>query len=560
MQVDPLYFHPFKSEVCHIAKPERFNFPFCYAPHLLSKIASSEVQDYLLTQGDFKHNFGLGEQTSKAIGKMFGVLIVEREDGLLGYLAACSGKLAGRNKHKYFVPPVYDMLTDKGFFLLEEEKINDINTQIEKLEANPEIEKLRIQLEQVIARSASVLSEKRQQMKRNREERRQQRLLQIDVLDEKTYNLLLTDLIKQSYRDQYEYRLLKEESYKSSQLLKRNIIQLDEDIQRLKIERKTRSAALQKRLFENYRFLNANGQVKSLQTIFNEELQVIPPAGAGECAAPKLLQYAFLHNLRPVALAEFWWGAPPGSEIRKHKTFYPCCRGKCEPILGHMLQGLLVDDNPMLKAPVIDKPFNVVFEDEVLLVVNKVAEFLSVPGIEIKDSVQTRVEAMYNKGNKPLIIHRLDMSTSGLLIFAKTKEAHKFVQQQFLTKEIIKRYVALIDGVVAPLRGEINLPIRVDLNDRPRQIVCYNHGKAAHTRFEVIERTDTQTKVYFYPITGRTHQLRVHSAHNKGLGLPIVGDDLYGKRADRLHLHAEYLSLIHPTTKERIEIQASAPF
>ena len=299
---------------------------------------------------------------------------------------------------------------------------------------------------------------------------------------------------------------------------------------------------------------------KDLNDIFKDTPNHIPPAGSGECAAPKLLQYAFAHGLKPLALAEFWWGIAPKSEIRQHKKFYASCQSKCQPILGHMLDGIEMDENPLLINPAEGKDIEIVYEDEFMLVINKPADFLSVPGKNIQDSVYTRIQQRYPNATGGLIVHRLDMATSGLMILGLTKKAHKRLQKQFINRTIEKRYTALIDGVLAQDEGMITLPLRGDLYDRPRQLVCFEHGKPTETTYQVIERVKDKTKVYLYPKTGRTHQLRVHCAHKLGLNMPIVGDDLYGKKADRLHLHAGYLSLTHPMTKEPMEFDIEAEF
>ncbi|MCK5120679.1 MAG: RluA family pseudouridine synthase, partial [Methylococcales bacterium] len=339
-----------------------------------------------------------------------------------------------------------------------------------------------------------------------------------------------------------------------------NLNLVTDEITALKNQRKDLSAALQQKLFEQYRFLNKNGASKSLFDIFKDTSQLTPPAGAGECAAPKLLQYAFKRELKPLAMAEFWWGESPKSEIKKHQNFYGACQGKCQPILEHMLEGIKMDDNPLLNNSAKEKSIDIVYEDDVMLVINKPAELLSVPGANIEDSVYLRIKQSYPRATGPLIVHRLDMSTSGLMLIALTKEANKKLQRQFIKRTIKKRYVALLDGLIKEDEGIIDLPLRVDLDDRPRQLVCYEHGKAAKTQWEVIERKNNQTKVYFYPVTGRTHQLRVHSAHLNGLNTPILGDDLYGDKANRLHLHAESLEFNHPVTRELMRFQIEAEF
>ena len=284
---------------------------------------------------------------------------------------------------------------------------------------------------------------------------------------------------------------------------------------------------MQLQLFEQYVFLNKDGKSKSLQEIFSHTAFGKPPGGAGECATPKLLQFAFANGYKPIAMAEFWWGAAPKSEIRKHKQFYPACTGKCKPILAHMLEGIPVDENPFLRIPDDKRGLEIVYEDESLVVVNKPAGLLSVPGKEISESVYTRLKDVLGD-TEPLIIHRLDMDTSGLLVVAKTQEAHKHIQKQFMQGRVRKRYRALLSKEIDQLEGEISLPLTADIYNRPRQLVCFATGKKSVTRYKVIKTYNAMTKVDFWPLTGRTHQLRMHSAHELGLNAPIVGDDLYG--------------------------------
>jgi tRNA pseudouridine32 synthase/23S rRNA pseudouridine746 synthase len=224
-----------------------------------------------------------------------------------------------------------------------------------------------------------------------------------------------------------------------------------------------------------------------------------------------------------------------------------------------MLDGIQVEDNPMLKQAEVGD-LEIVYEDEWLLLVNKPTEFLSVPGKELKDSILERVKLRYPNASGPLLVHRLDMSTSGLLLVAKTEEVYKNLQSQFIQRKVKKTYIALLEGIVNEKEGTVNLPLRVDLDDRPKQMVCYEHGKNALTEFKVIEKRDNKTKIEFYPITGRTHQLRVHSAHHLGLNCPIVGDDLYGTKANRLHLHAAQIEFTHPVTREKVLVDCEAEF
>lgn len=561
MNVSTPFFHLFKQDISHLEKPDRFTFPFCYEPHPLSLAAAQELQEYLQTQKDFDHNFGIQEnQEGSPIGKMFGVLVVENHMGTLGYLAASSGKLAGTNVHKRLVPALFDMLNPDGFFLKQEATINNLNREIEYLIQLPDIPVLEEQLREIEQQTANALSSMRALHKANKKQRKETRDTQKLILSPEEYQVLEQELIKQSYRDQHNYDVLKQQSKSQIEQVKQQLEALRQQIADKKELRKELSANLQQQLFDEYKFLNAKGQSKSLLPIFEEAIQMLPPAGAGECAAPKLLQHAYENNLKPICLAEFWWGASPGSEIRKHGYFYPACKSKCEPILGHMLEGLSIDDNPLLENPANDKELEILFEDDAIIVVNKPAEFLSVPGIHVKDSVQTRILEKYPDIDSPLIIHRLDMSTSGILVLAKTKEAHQLIQDQFIKHTVHKRYTALLDGIVTQREGLIEFPMRVDLDDRPRQVLCYEHGKLARTKFQVIAIEGNRTRIHYFPLTGRTHQLRVHSAHQQGLNIPIWGDDLYGKRADRLHLHAGFIQFVHPISNQPVSFKVADPF
>lgn len=555
------FFHLFRSEISHLPVPEKFTFPFYYEPAELAKCAALELQDYLRKQTDFSHNFGLDDrQDGLQIGKMFGVLVVKDQNGRLGYLAAVSGKLGGKNQHAFFVPPIFDMLVSDSFFLLEEEEINQLNRSIESLEKSEMLETRKKSLDECRTTYAEKLSSMRSLHKANKAERKYLREAQKTALSDADYVEFTADLIKQSYRDQHHYDLLKKESQEKILSAEDDVLKLVSEINQLKELRKRKSSDLQLRLFEQYQFLNAFGQKKDVLSIFKEKLDIQPPAGAGECAAPKLLQYAFAHHLQPIALAEFWWGKSPSLEVRKHKHYYPACRGKCEPILGHMLQGLTIDDNPMLQTVDVGVDLEIIFEDEDLMVINKPAELLSVPGIQVKDSVQTRILERYPDLQEPIIIHRLDMSTSGIMLIAKNKRSHQLIQDQFIQHTIEKRYTALLEGLIPENSGLIDLPLRVDLDDRPRQVVCYAYGKPAQTKYKIVETKNNRTRIHFYPLSGRTHQLRVHAAHHLGLNTAIVGDDLYGTRADRLHLHAGLIRFSHPKTKERLTFEIVDPF
>lgn len=538
--------HFFQDAIAHIESPDKFTYPFHYTPHPLCVIAAKEVQAYLSSQTQWEQELQQG--------KMFGVLVVQTREGKTGYLAAFSGILAGRNLHPFFVPPVYDLLQPQGFFKMEEENISAINAQIKELREDTHYQDLLHQLKEQTIRCQQELSTAKAELKAAKNAREVRRL---------TGNPDEAELSAMIHESQFQKAELKRMERRWKEIIAELQARADtftRQIETLKMERKTRSAALQQKLFEQFRLLNARGEIKDIYTIFNQTAQKVPPAGTGECAAPKLLQYAFLHHLKPVAMAEFWWGNSPKAEIRRHGYYYPACKGKCEPILGHMLQGLEVEHNPLQENVHHDTPLEIVYEDDWLLVINKPAGMLSVPGKGNVDSVYLRIKSMYPEAAGPLIVHRLDMATSGLLLIAKTKETHQNLQAQFKSRTIKKRYIALLDGELPAEKGIIDLPLRPDPLDRPRQVVDVASGKPAVTHYQVLKHAARHTLVAFSPLSGRTHQLRVHAAHPQGLNCPIAGDELYGRKAERLYLHAEALTFIHPVTGKSIHVEKKADF
>jgi tRNA pseudouridine32 synthase/23S rRNA pseudouridine746 synthase len=429
--------HPLHTD---IAKPERFTWPFCYEPHALCLLACEEVKQEI-------------ERISPKEGKMFGVLVVEHEEGL-GFLAAYSGLLEGRNDWPYFVPPVFDAQQPDGYFKQKEREIS------------------------------------------------------------------------------------------------------------LCAEHKEMSQQLQLWLFQQYRMLNAHGETKDLVEIWHDYHQnpkiqkkfPLPPGGTGDCCAPKLLQYAYQHHLKPVCMAEFWWGPSPQSEIRRHGEFYPACRGKCKPVLTWMLQGLDVDPDPETSG-FLHQGIELIYEDEAIAAVYKPSGMLSVPGKADSFSVATWAKERWAESMLP---HRLDLMTSGVMLVAKTPETYHSLQEQFANRTIKKKYLAVVEGKVQQEHGVIDLPLSSDPLNRPRQVVDHEHGKRAITEYRVQACAEQAGRVVtllaLYPHTGRTHQLRMHCAHKEGLGCPIVGDELYGHKADRLYLQAESIAFVHPTTGKRMHL------
>jgi tRNA pseudouridine32 synthase/23S rRNA pseudouridine746 synthase len=556
----PNYFNEFKSSLKDVTIDSKFVYPFYYSPTQLGILAAEELKDFLNEQKDWKHDFGMNNDSKNSgIGKMFGVLVVKNQEGKLGYLAAFSGKLAGKNHLPHFVPPVFDMLEEDGFFLKEIQQLNEFNRKIKILETDEKfiaLNKLKEQLSFDANKALTNIKDKISIAKAARKTIRQN-LSQDEGLD---HDSILASLRKESITEQAFYKNQRAHWKLEQDKLEIEILPIMEEIQSLKLDRKNQSSDLQQQLFDNYKFLNNLGEQKNIGELFSDTYTQKPPAAAGECAAPKLLQYAYNHGLQPITIAEFWWGQSPKSDIRVHGQYYPACRGKCGPILAHMLKGLEVAENPMLKNPAEGKSIEIIYQDEYLVVINKPAEFLAVPGIHIKDSVTERMRSLFPNSTGPLVVHRLDMSTSGIMLIALTSEVYIDLQKQFIERKIHKEYEALLEGNLSQDKGEIRLPLRLDIDDRPRQLVCFKHGKSAHTNWEVIERKDGRTRVLFQPITGRTHQLRVHAAHSLGLNAPIVGDDLYGKMENRLHLHAAKIIFVHPVSKETMEIKLKASF
>jgi tRNA pseudouridine32 synthase/23S rRNA pseudouridine746 synthase len=335
-----------------------------------------------------------------------------------------------------------------------------------------------------------------------------------------------------------------------------------EEAAALKAMRKEMSVALQEWLFRQYVVLNALGDRKTILEIFAER-GLTPPGGTGDCAAPKLLQYAYLNGLKPLAMGEFWYGASPVQEVRQHGCFYPSCTGKCGPLLAFMLQGLDVEPNPLEEdSPFPEEGFSIVFEDGDIIVADKPSGMLAVPGRTLKVSLQERLQRNAGPGTDIRACHRLDMDTSGLIVFAKGTENLAALQQQFERHEVEKYYIAkLCPGAPLAAGGRISLPLLLDYDDRPRQMVDFQDGKQAVTDWELLETLPGgEALVRFTPLTGRTHQLRVHAAHPLGLGRPIAGDRLYGGGPGRLCLHAAALSFTHPRTGSRLSFTSTPSF
>ena len=329
-------------------------------------------------------------------------------------------------------------------------------------------------------------------------------------------------------------------------------------------EHKQMSQELQTWLFHQYQLLNARGETKDLVDVWqdyhcSERIRrkfPLPPGGTGDCCAPKLLQYAYKEGLKPICMAEFWWGESPKNLIRHHEQFYPACRGKCKPVLTWMLQGLDVDPSPE-ETSTSHPGAEIVYEDEAVAVVNKPSGMLSMPGRQETYSVATWAEERWPGS---MVAHRLDMSTSGIILVAKTEEAYHALQEQFTERVIKKKYFAIVEGIPKDEHGIVNLPLSSDPLNRPCQIVDHEHGKQAITEYRILATRQDHTLLALWPHTGRTHQLRMHCAHHEGLGCPILGDELYGRKADRLYLQAQAITFVHPVTNKRMHYELPYPF
>ena len=538
-------FHLFQGSVAAVELPRQFTCPFCYEPHRLALMAVEQVQRYVASRTDWADEM--------AAGKMLGVLVAKDDEGRLGYLAAFSGNLAGSVRHDFFVPPVYDLLDPQGEFKRGEAQITAINHEVERLEQAPERAQLQQRESDARQQMADEMADFKALMTRHKLERDKRRAMG-NLTDEEQEKLL-----DQSRFEKAELKRIRQRHQAQLANIADEMALFQHRIDDLKARRKAMSEALQERIFRLFIVRNALGEERDLVQVF-KPLGTLPPAGAGECCAPRLLNYAYKTGLHPLCMAEFWWGASPVGEVRHHGHFYPACRSKCKPILDFMLQGLDVEDNPLEEPMAGNMPLDVIYDDRWLTVLNKPSGMLTVPGKALEDSLLTRYQASHPEAVGPIVVHRLDQETSGLVIFAKEKAAHKALQQQFENHTIKKQYIALLDGQVSQDEGLIDLPLMPDIDDRPRQRVDPENGKPAMTRYRVIERLNGMTRVALEPLTGRTHQLRVHCSHPLGLNCPIVGDRLYGTASTRLMLHAHSITFVHPASGREMTMKAPPAF
>ncbi len=549
-------FHTFEQDISHIELPKLFTYPFYYEAHPLCVLAAEQVQKHLLGEKEWEHNFGI--DSNDGVGKMFGVLVVKNSNGEVGFLSAFSGKMADKNVLPGFVAPVFDILTKDACYLKEFQAITALNKKLEEILSSDEYLKAKEKLSQIEAKADIDITEFQKEIKTSKAIRKEKRKIYLADENPEIHKTELKALAAESQFQNIHLRKMKYYWKEQKNLQKEALLPFETEIESIKNQRKTHSNKIQNQIFDEYQFVNQKKESKPLVDLFTDQPLI---SGAGECAAPKLLQHAFLNDLELVCMAEFWWGKTPKSDVRRHKQYYPACQGKCKPILKHMLSESSVEPNPMEENKGADKVIEYIYEDDYIVILNKPTELLSVPGRNIKDSVLNRLRIKFPDVEGPLLVHRLDMSTSGLMVMAKGEETHRLVQQQFIKRRVKKKYMAILEGdAIEDTEGFVELPLRVNFNERPRQMVCFDKGKHAKTRYEILEQKDREIRIAFYPESGRTHQLRVHAAHHLGLNRPIKGDDLYGKRGERLHLHAEKLTLKHPKTKEMMTFEVKCPF
>ncbi|MTJ09512.1 RluA family pseudouridine synthase [Anabaena sp. UHCC 0204] len=474
-------------------------------------------------------------------GKMYGILLVELPNGEQRVIKAFSGLLNGNSIVEGWVSPISGR---EEVALLENQTLAEleaIKQQIISLQQVPE----RGEYQTLYAEYTLQLQAIKLQHDHSKLLREEQRRQFDQNLTEESLKIALATLEAESRQQGIERRNIKRRQNEIIQPLQEIITAADQKITKLKQQRKQLSRQLQTQMHAAYSLTNFYGKSRSLQ-------QLLPkgtPTGTGECCAPKLLHYAATHGLKPLAMAEFWWGDST-IENKVKGEFYGACLERCQPLMGFLLSGL--------KSHKVE----IIYEDEWLIAVNKSPGLLSVPGryFHNQDSVISRLRYLYNQ--ELIAIHRLDQDTSGILLIAKDLFTYSQLSQQFQKRQVHKVYEAIIAGSLNITEGEINLPLWGNPDNRPYQQVDLERGKPSLTHFRVMDREGNFTRVEFTPLTGRTHQLRVHAADRRGLGMKILGDKLYGCHAEtsRLYLHARELSFQHPHVEKILHLQVKTPF
>ena len=539
------------------------NNPFYYTPDPICDSAFQGLLERLEMLKESQREEDIRFCRELEEGKMLGVLIANDKEGLSHTLYAFSGQVGSGGFHYLgFVGPVFDYLRPDGYFKIREREISQQNRDIADFKeeilknAQEEYEREKARLTEEVA----IFKNRCRKSKLERDARRKS-----GVADEAELN----EMIRQSQFEKAELHRLKKRVAADLKPFEEALQSAQSKLSAMKETRRKDSEELQRWLFDNFKLINGRGESRSLSEIFAETPLRIPPSGAGECCAPKLLQAAYLEGWQPVAMAEYWYGKPKGGEIRRHGDHYPACRGKCLPVLRWMLQG--VETTPALDSEDRSGGFRnpeIIYENEWFCVVDKPSGMLSVPGKGAAVSVEQWLMKRYGSGRFVRMVHRLDQDTSGLIIAAFNEKVLKTLQALFSRREVSKTYIAELEGDYRerglPEKGVIELPLSPDWLDRPRQRVDFEGGKGAVTEYEFIRVREGRSRVMFHPHTGRTHQLRVHSASESGLDMPIAGDRLYGKRGgaapSRLLLHAHKIEFTFPLDGGRYSFESPLPF
>jgi tRNA pseudouridine32 synthase/23S rRNA pseudouridine746 synthase len=501
-------------------------------------------------------------------GKMYGVLLVENSDGEKFVLKAFSGLLNGESQIAGWVPPI----AGREKVAIEEaitlSKLATIKQELIELSEIPErLEYAQKSQEYVL--QFQLLQDQHRISKQQRQIKRSQSL-PLSEVD-------LQELERESQQEKMLRRDFKRDRDQVLQPLQEAIAIADSKMLTLKKQRRELSRTLQTQMHNAYVLTNFAGETRSLRELITEGAM---PTGMGDCCAPKLLHYAAIHNLTPIAMAEFWWGLPSADGYKIQGEFYGACVERCQPLMGFLLSGRRSPPAPLIKGgeeirnqfPLykgdLGGTLQIIFEDEYLLAIAKPPDLLSVPGryLDTQDSVLSRLRQYLGKEMDEQMeiypVHRLDRQTSGVLLFARDLDSLRHLQKQFQDRQVHKIYEALLSGKITIEKGAIDLPLWGNPENRPHQQVDFVKGKPSVTQFQILRQEENHTRIEFIPLTGRTHQLRVHAADARGLGMTILGDRLYGCHAEtsRLHLHARELTFTHPRSQEMICLQIPVTF
>lgn len=481
-------------------------------------------------------------------GKMYGVLLVESSAGSQIVLKAFSGLLNGKGQLVGWVAPI----AGREKVAIEESitlsKLATIKQELIELSEIPE----RLEYAKKLQEYESEFQVLRDRHQVSKQARQLKRTLNNPNLEELDRESQLEKMVRRDFKRDRNLIL---------QPLKDAIAVADSKMQILKKQRRELSRTLQTQMHNAYVLTNFAGETRSLRELITEGAM---PTGMGDCCAPKLLHYAATHDLMPLAMAEFWWGNPSFDGYKIQGEFYGACVERCQPLMGFLLSGRRSPTAPNMFASLAKQDLQIIYEDEYLIAIAKPAGLLSVPGryLDTQDSVLSRLRQALGE-DKPLYpVHRLDRQTSGILLLARDLDSLRDLSDQFAKRKIHKVYEALLSGKIAKERGTINLPLWSNPENRPFQQVDFERGKPSITEFRLLGDQENYSRIEFMPLTGRTHQLRVHSADPRGLGITILGDRLYGcaTATARLHLHARELTFTHPRSQKILHLQIPVPF